>query len=98
MTNELFDISSGHKDLKEDEVRYFGEWVYYDNQEDLDDAYQYLALWKKFHLKRLPKMQQEGQDQIVLRPVLYEESLEGILPNLGRATLGIKIAMKVKNA
>lgn len=85
MTNELFDISSGHKDLKEDEVRYFGEWVYYDNQEDLDDAYKYLALWKKFHLKRLPEMQQEGNDQIVLRPICEHQAT---------ATLGIKIAMK----
>jgi len=94
---ELFDISNTHKDLKEDEVKFFGEWVYWDDQEDLEDAYKYLALWKKFHLKRLPEMQQEGHDQIVLRPAMYEESLGGMLPNLGRATLGIKIAMKVKN-
>lgn len=92
--NELFDISNGHKDLKEDEVRYFGEWVYWDNQEDLDDAYKYLNLWKKFHLKRLSKMKQEGHDQIVLRPAMPEESLLGVLPNIGRATIGIKIAMK----
>lgn len=93
---ELFDISNGHKDLEENEVKYFGEWVFWDTEEDLEDAYKYLALWKKFHLKKLPKMIQDGHDQIVLRPALYEDSLGGMLPNLGRATLGIKIAMKRK--
>lgn len=94
---ELFDISNSHKDVKEDEVRYFGEWVYWDNQEDLDDAYKYLSLWKKFHLKRLSNMEQEGHDQIVLRPATHEESLGDTFPNLVRATLGIKISMKMKS-
>jgi|SRR6187402_3959924 len=93
---ELFDISDGHNTLQEDDLCWFGEWVYWETEEDLDDAYKYLALWKKFHLKKLPKMIQDGHDQIVLRPAMYEESLAGILPNLGRATLGIKIAMKRK--
>ncbi len=84
------------KDLKEDGLHFFGEWVYWDNQENLDEAYKYLALWKKFQLKRLYDMQQEGKDQIILRPAMYEESLGGMLPNMGRATLGIKIAMKGK--
>ena len=95
---DLFDISSGHKDLKEDDVRYFGEWVFWDTQEDLDDAYKYLALWKKFHLKRLLDMQQDGHDQFILRPAMYEESLGKVLPNMGRATLAIKIAMKKKSS
>ncbi len=80
----------------EDNLHFFGEWVYWDTQEDLEDAYKYLALWKKFILKRLDDMEQEGEDHIILRPAMYEESLGGMLPNMGRATLGIKIAMKGK--
>ena len=79
-----------------EDLHFFGEWVYWDTQEDLDAAYKYLTLWKKFQLKRLHDMEQVGDDQIILRPAMYEESLAGILPNMGRATLGIKIAMKGK--
>jgi|GEM_PF-4652060 len=80
----------------ENDLHFFGEWVYWDNQEDLDDAYKYLALWKKFQMKRLSDMQQEGKDHLILRPEMHGESLLGMLPNMGRATLGIKIAMKGK--
>lgn len=80
----------------EREEHYFGEWVFWDSQEDLEDAYKYLALWKKFFLKEVPNMISEGDDQIILRPPMPEESLAGLLPNMGRGTLGIKFVMKGK--
>lgn len=69
------------------ETKFFGEWVYWDDDKELQDAYVYLALWKKFIVKRLPDMEQVGNDQFVLRPI--DENQE-------RATVGIKIEMKGK--
>lgn len=68
---------------------FFGEWVYFDNEEEKEDAYKYLALWKKFMLKKLPDMEQVGQDQIVLRT--YTENMIG--QKFPINTLGIKIEM-----
>ena len=65
-------------------THFFGEWVFFDDEEEKEDAYKYLALWKKFILKRLPDMEQIGYDQIVIKA--------GFPSN----TLGIKIEMKGK--
>ena len=78
----------------DEQLHFFGEWVYWDTQEELEDAYKYLALWKKFILKKLSGMEQVSDDQIVLRPPRNEESLKEIMPNLSRGTLGVKFAMK----
>ncbi len=71
---------------------FFGEWVYFENDEEKEDAYKYLALWKKFMLKRLRNMEQVGHDQIVLRNNI-EDFNRKIIPTM---TLGIKIEMKGK--
>jgi hypothetical protein len=68
------------------ENSFLGEWVFWENEEELKDAYIYLELWKKFILKRLPEMEQVGNDHLVLRPADV----------LGRGTLGMKIEMKGK--
>lgn len=94
--DDLFDISNGPRDLKENEIRYFGEWVFWENEEEKEEAIQYLSLWKKFFLKKLPDMVQEGHDQIVLKPSVQQDSLGGLLPKMSKPTLGIKIAMKRK--
>lgn len=80
----------------EDDLHFFGEWVYWDNEEEKEQAILYLRLWKKFQLKRLNDMEQVGDDQIILRTEIQDYSLKGFMPNLSRPTLGIKIAMKGK--
>ncbi len=70
--------------------KFFAEWVYFDNEEEKEDAYKYLALWKKFMLKRLVGMEQVGVDQIILRNSI--ESFSGEKSSIN--TLGIKIQMK----
>ncbi len=72
--------------------QFFGEWVYFENDEEKEDAYKYLALWKKFMLKRLRDMEQVGHDQIILRNNI-EDYNGKIIPTM---TLGIKIEMKGK--
>jgi len=82
--------------MENDKINFFGEWVYWENEEELVEAHTYLSLWKKFILKRLNNMQQEGHDQIILRPAMYQENMRGVMPNLERGTLALKISMKGK--
>ncbi len=74
------------------ESNFFGEWVIFENEEEKEDAYKYLALWKKFMLKRWRNMEQVGNDQIVLRNNI-EDFNGNKVPIM---TLGIKIEMKMK--
>lgn len=72
---------------------WFAEWVYFENDEEKEDAYKYLALWKKFLLRKLKGMIQKGDDQIIIRSYSYSESMSPITyPNL--PTIGIKICME----
>lgn len=80
--NKSYGHIGDHKDL-----HFFGEWVYCETEEERKQAYQYLALWKKFFIKKLPEMIQEGDDQIIWRPKCETQTI---------ATLGIKIAMRRK--
>lgn len=77
----------------EEKLSYFSEWVYWDDEEEREEAIQYLRLWKKFLLGKLGNMEQQGQDQIVIRSDLEKDSY---FMNLSRNTIGIKIAMKEK--
>jgi hypothetical protein len=63
---------------------FYGEWVYYSYEEEKEKATQYLNSWKYFLLKKLPLMQQDGEDYWIDRS--YPGSQEN--------TLGLKIAMK----
>ena len=66
------------------ESGFYGEWAYFENDEEKEDAYKYLVLWKKFMLKKLSGLKQKGHDHIVLRPNIFDS---------GFSTLGIKIEM-----
>lgn len=61
--------------------KFYGEWVYFDNEVEKKEAIEYLNLWKKFMIKKLPDMKQKGKDQFVERN----------FPNT--STLGLKICM-----
>lgn len=68
---------------------FFREWVYFTNPEERQQAYDYLNLWKKFHLKRFPDLEQVGEDSWVENKDVFQ---------LGVNTLGLKIAMQKKDA
>lgn len=75
------------------ENKFYGEWVYFENDEEKEEAILYLKLWKKFLLKQFHNMHQVGQDQIVIKN--YIEDFKG--NKLPIMTLGIKIELKVKD-
>lgn len=68
---------------------FYGEFTYVENESDLEDAYKYLALWKKSILKKLKGLKQIGEDQIVYRPANPEIGMS-------MSTLGIKIEMRAE--
>lgn len=71
---------------------WFGEWVYFENDEEREDVYKYLTLWKRFLLRKLSGMTQKGSDQIILRPSNCTESMDSLTYN-NLPTIGIKICM-----
>jgi hypothetical protein len=70
-----------------DNEHYFGEWVEYHNEEEKEEAIKYLALWKKFFIRKVPDLKFDNHDQIVLRPDVF---------GMGKNTIGIKICGKGK--
>jgi hypothetical protein len=71
--------------MTEEKIEWFGEWVFYENEQELEDARKYLSLWYKFISKRLrPMIPVEDRCQIILRPI--KDGKPG--------TLGCKFAMK----
>jgi hypothetical protein len=67
------------------EPGFYGEWVFFETEEERQDAYKYLALWKHFLMKKMKGLKQVGHDQIVLRPNVN---------SLGLSTLGMKIELR----
>lgn len=63
---------------------YFGEWVYYDDEEERSKALQYLDLWKFFIVKKLFPLEYVS-DQLIDKPPLL---------TIGKSTIGLKIQMK----
>ena len=73
---------------------FYGEWVRYDNEEERQEAIQYLALWKKFFLKKLPLGAELILDQLIERPIgtLVSSMLSDEPSKFG--TLAIKICVE----
>jgi hypothetical protein len=68
----------------EEKIEWFSEWVFYENEQELEDAHKYLALWYNIMLKRLkPMIPVKDMYQVVLRPI--KDGKPG--------TLGCKFAM-----
>ena len=38
--------------MNENDLHFFGEWVEYRNDEEKEEAKQYLLLWKKFFIRK----------------------------------------------
>jgi hypothetical protein len=74
---------------------FYGEWVRYDNEEEKIEAEQYLKLWKKFFLKKLPEEMEFVEDHLIDRPIgtLMMKSLTHDEPSKF-GTLGVKICVK----
>jgi hypothetical protein len=70
---------------------FFGEWVFYTDQDDKNDAYEYLRLWKKYILRRLTNYEYI-QEQYVDR-----EKIDSFIGPTDKNTLGIKIEMRLKD-
>jgi hypothetical protein len=66
---------------------FYGEWVAWEDDDELNKAYEYLALWKHFFVRKLRGLEQVGHDQIVLRPKSEHQAI---------GTLGIKIQMRIR--
>jgi hypothetical protein len=66
-----------------DDFQYFGEWVEYRSEEERIEAKQYLDLWKKFFLRKVPDLEFVEEHFIDRENALIY-------------TFGIKIAMKGK--
>jgi len=71
------------------ENEWFGEWVIIENDDEKEEAYQYLKLWKKFLLRRFPGMESIGEDMFIERST---ESMDF----LSTKTLGIKFEVTQK--
>lgn len=71
-------------ELSEPKDGFYGEWVPYESEEEQEEALTYLALWKKFLLKKLCSLEQVGGDQIVIRLATSSQS----------STLGLKFELK----
>lgn len=72
----------------------YGEWVFYEDEDEKLLAMQYLNLWRIFMLKKLKGLKQFGDESIIDRQNIQPCSLlvdlnEGSIVN----TLGIKIQM-----
>jgi len=73
---------------------WYGEWVFFDNDEEKKEAEEYLRLWKKFILKRLHPLVCVDT-QIIEKKIEDYQSFNGkcVLEPKGKYTLGIKIQM-----
>lgn len=74
-----------------DNLHYFGEWVEYRNEEEKIEAKQYLELWKKFFIRKIPTLE-FVEETFIDRPKY--ECWGGAVRNSVKATLGLKICMK----
>ncbi len=70
---------------------FYGEWVEWENEEEKEQALQYLALWKRFFLKKVPDLELI-EEQLVYNVGLF---LEG--SNKERNAIGIKLQMRGEN-
>jgi|TARA_R110000822_G_scaffold125342_3_gene260013 hypothetical protein len=72
---------------------FFGEWVEYRSEEEKIEAKQYLDLWKKFFMRKIPDLEFVNE-QIIDRKNIAPISLGGLLLGEPISTLAIKICMK----
>ncbi len=63
---------------------FFGEWIEFYNEEEQKEAEQYLALWEKFFVRKVPELEHVDSQVIIRR--------DGF--GLGRSTIGVKIMMR----
>lgn len=64
---------------------FYGEWAFYDNEDEKQEAIQYLNLWKKVFLKKIQKKIKEEY------PLIFRNELVGCK---GKNTIGIKIQIE----
>ncbi len=81
--------------MKDNEEHYFGEWVEYRNEEEKIEARQYLELWKKFFMRKVPDME-FVEEQIVDRVNIHPINITGTYFGEPKSTLALKICMKGK--
>lgn len=74
-------------DLEKPTSGFYAEWVSYEDCKEREEAFDYLRLWKKFLLKKLPSLEQVGFDQIIERNDIHGK---------GFNTLGIKIELRLR--
>lgn len=79
----------------ENKEHFFGEWVEYHNEEEKLQARQYLELWKKFFLRKIPNLE-FVEEQFIDRTNIFPISLNGYMTGPSNSTLGLKICMKGK--
>lgn len=72
-------------------MTFYGEWAPFDTDEEKEEAYEYLRLWKKFMLKKLGNRGQVGNDSIILR------NYDIFTDSKFKMTLGIKIQVEDDN-
>lgn len=70
----------------EDKDHYFGEWVEYQSEEEKLQAIDYLALWQKFFLRKIPELEYI-ENHLVCGPDCLGEN---------KSTLGLKLRMRGK--
>lgn len=76
------------KPLPNDDTSFFGEWVFFENPEEFEEANEYLKLWKKFFLKKIPSLEQVGKDYMITKHDINDT---------GKSSLGIKIEVRNKD-
>ena len=86
--------SNTHIISEEIQPGFYGEWVFYENEDEKLLAMEYLKLWRIFTLKKLKGLKQFGDEEIIDRQKIKPCSLLGEL-NEGSIinTLAIKIQM-----
>jgi hypothetical protein len=65
---------------------YFGEWVKLENESELKEATQYLALWTKYFQRRVPEL------KFIDSHLIYKP--KGTYSDKELATVGVKIVME----
>lgn len=65
---------------------YFGEWVKLENESELEEATQYLALWTKYFQRRVPHLK-FSDSQLIYKP-------KGTYFDKELSTVGVKIEME----
>lgn len=68
------------KEKKKPNDYYYGEWAYYDLEEERKEAQTYLELWMKFFLRKLPSTLTFVEAQFIDRPPSFRSFL---YPNSG---------------